>query len=275
MSKDNFGDRMKAYEKRESITLMPFVPVVVRIDGKRFSKWTQGLERPYDKRLTDLMVGVTKRLVEETGAVTGYTQSDEITLVFVNTNAKSEIFLGGRVQKMTSILASMATAWFNEAVPEAIPEKAGKLALFDCRVWSVPNMGEAANAFLWREQDATRNSIQGAARSVYSHKACHKRSTSELQDMLMVRGINWNDYPSFFKRGTYVQRKKTRRRFTVEEIDKLPEQHDARKNPNLMIERVDVQVLEIPPLSKIANRAEFICEAEAPKDSTLHIKRST
>jgi len=83
MKNDNFGNRMKEYERLFGNQFMPFLPVCMRIDGKTFSKWTKGLERPYDKRLTDLMVATTKYLVAETGALMGYTQSDEISLVFI------------------------------------------------------------------------------------------------------------------------------------------------------------------------------------------------
>ncbi|MCA9560577.1 MAG: tRNA(His) guanylyltransferase Thg1 family protein [Myxococcales bacterium] len=138
--KTGLGDRMKMYERREAgRSLMPGLPVCVRIDGKRFSRWTDGLARPYDQRLSDLMIETTMALVEETNACIGYTQSDEISLVLYDDDPKAKPYLGARLQKLCSILASVATAQFNARVPTALPERAAMPALFDCRVWAVPN----------------------------------------------------------------------------------------------------------------------------------------
>jgi tRNA(His) 5'-end guanylyltransferase len=84
------------------------------------------------------------------------------------------------------------------------------------------------------------------------------KNGSDKQEMLFERGINWNDYPSFFKRGTYVQRKRVLTSFTLEEIEKLPVKHNARKDPNYVIERWVVDRIELPPLSKIDNKIDVI-----------------
>jgi hypothetical protein len=81
--KTSLGDRMKWYEKRYSHVVMPMIPVMARIDGRSFSKFTAGLARPYDERMSRLMIDTTKFLVEQTNARCGYTQSDEITLVWL------------------------------------------------------------------------------------------------------------------------------------------------------------------------------------------------
>ena len=106
--KTPLGDRMKDYEKRETARRpLPMLPVCVRLDGKRFSRWTKGLERPYDPRLSALMVDTTRHLLDETSAVIGYTQSDEISLVLWSDDPKRQLFLDGRLQKLVSILASI------------------------------------------------------------------------------------------------------------------------------------------------------------------------
>ena len=162
---DDLGDRMKEYELAEAgRRLMARLPICVRIDGKRFSRFTEGLKRPYDERLSRLMVATTQHLVEESAALAGYTQSDEISLLYYDEDPKTQLFLDRRIQKLTSILSSMATGYFNAHLGSHIPEKAGSVALFDCRVWSVPTLDEAANTFLWRELDATKNSVSMAAR---------------------------------------------------------------------------------------------------------------
>jgi tRNA(His) 5'-end guanylyltransferase len=136
---------------------------------------------------------------------------------------------------------------------------------FDCRVFSVPNETEAANCLLWRELDATRNSVSMAAQANFSHKELQGKSCAEMHDMLFNKSINWNNYPDFFKRGTYVQRINVVRPFTVEEIDKLPPKHMARTNPNLTVERTDYIEIKMPPFMKVINRENVIFRGESPK----------
>jgi tRNA(His) 5'-end guanylyltransferase len=87
--------------------------------------------------------------------------------------------------------------------------------------------------------------------------------------MLFQKGINWNDYPVFFKRGTYVQRKKVTTPFTKDEIEKLPAKHNARKDPNFVIERWVVDIVELPQLTKIENSIDVIVWGNEPKLKSL------
>ncbi|MEZ4658167.1 MAG: tRNA(His) guanylyltransferase Thg1 family protein [Caldilineaceae bacterium] len=262
---DQFGDRIKYYEQQEvGRRLLPLLPACARIDGKGFSKFTEGLARPFDARLVELMCETTAYLVQEAQACIGYTQSDEISLVWYSDDYKSQIFFDRRIQKMVSVLASMTTAFFNANLPKYLPEKSGALALFDCRVWQVPTLEEAANTLLWREFDATKNSISMAARHYYPHAELHKKTGSEMQEMLWQKGVNWNDYPSFFKRGMFVQRRKVIRTFTADDIMKLPPKHEARTNPALTVERSEVQRVDMPPFAKVINRVEVIFGGAVP-----------
>lgn len=259
------SDRMKIYEMAEAGRhLLPLIPVMARLDGRSFSNFTAGLARPYDERLSKLMVATTKFLVEETNANCGYTQSDEITLTWLSTDYKSQIFFNGRIQKLCSALSALASVFFNSKIKEYLPEKTGCMPIFDCRVWNVPNPIEGSNAFLWREQDATKNSISMAARHYYSHKQLMNKSGPEMQEMLFQAGINWNDYPSFFKRGTYIQRKNILKKFEAEEIEKLPKNHEARQNKDLMIKRSVYTELVLPKLSSVSNRVEVIYNGDEP-----------
>lgn len=264
MGGDLLGDRMKEYEKiYGGQRFFPLLPTFARLDGKCFSKWTKDLEKPYDERFCRLMEKLTAILLKETNANMAYTQSDEITLVWYSTDYKSQIFFDGKIQKMNSVLASMCTAHFN-ILANSYFEEPRKIALFDCRVWQVPTLQEAVHVFLWRELDAVRNSIQSLARTYYSHKQCNKKSSSQLQDMIHEKNDNWNNYPSYFKRGTYVQRKKILRSFTEQEIEKLPAKHNARNNPDLQIERTSIEKIEMPPLSQIKNPVEVILMGAEP-----------
>lgn len=263
---DELGDRMKRLEKVEAgRKLMPLLPVMVRIDGKNFSKFTQSLTKPYDKRLSDLMVFVAKSLVEEYNALLGYTQSDEISLVFYADSYGTQVPYDGKIQKMVGDMAAFASLTFNRAMCAYIPEKEDSMPRFDCRVWNVPTMTEAANTILWRELDATRNSVSMAARSVCSHREMDGKSRADQMDMLMKKGINWNDYPDFFKRGTYVQTRTVKRKLTVDELETLPPMHNARRNPDLEIERSEIRIIEMPPFTKVMNRVGVIFRGEEPR----------
>jgi len=267
--KDNFGDRMKDYESQEtSSRFIPLLPIYARIDGRSFSRFTQGFERPYDRSISRAMVETTKFLVEETHAIIGYTQSDEISLLWQQDSYDSEMFFNGKKQKLVSVLAGMASAKFMqhcliESDNKELSKKAwATIPAFDARVFQLPNKMEAANAFLWREKDATKNAISMAARHFYSAKELHGKSSSEMQEMIFQKGQNFNDYPAFFKRGTFVRRIVEERPFTNEELAKIPEKH--RPLDNIFVTRSKVIQLEMPNFSKVLNRVEVIFDGVSP-----------
>ena len=201
--KDDLGKRMKEnYEIRTRSFLPRRTNVIIRLDGKAFHTYTKGLDKPFDYKLMDDMMETTKFLCENIqGCKIGYTQSDEISLLLTDyDNIKTSSWYDGQVQKITSVSASLATAKFNQLRPE-------KLAFFDSRVFVIPDKEEVVNYFIWRQQDATRNSLSMASQSVYSDKQLFKKNSSDKQEMLMEKGINWNDYPVSAKRGSSVIRK--------------------------------------------------------------------
>lgn len=205
---DPFGDRVKELESLSAKSLLDEnLPICVRIDGKAFHTYTKGLERPYDKRLSDAMIETMNYLIEKSDARLGYTQSDEISLVFFKTANYQQNFFGAREQKLTSVLASMATAKFNDIVQKTIPEKNGIFAFFDCRVWNVPTLKDAADVFVWRQDDAIKNAVSMAASAYYSHKELHAKNSVTKMNMLREKGVVWDDYPDFFKSGTFAMRR--------------------------------------------------------------------
>jgi tRNA(His) 5'-end guanylyltransferase len=267
---DSLGDRMKQYERAETARrLMPLLPSIARLDGRAFHSFVRGLAKPFDKRLSDLMIDTATFLVRETNAVIGYTQSDEITLAWVPEEFDSQVFFDGRTQKMNSVLAALCAVHFNRRLPAFLPaEYANRVPVFDCRVWNVPTLEEAANTFLWRELDATKNSISMAARAYYDHADIHDKNGSQMQELLWQKGINWNDYPVFFKRGMYIRRCTVKRAFTAPELDALPPKHAARSNPTLIVERTECVPLNLPPLAKVENRAGVLFNEEEPRLTT-------
>jgi tRNA(His) 5'-end guanylyltransferase len=131
-SKDSIGDRMKSYEAHEtSRRSMKRLPICVRVDGRAFHTFTRGLDRPFDEGFSKAMIETCKFLVSETHAKIGYTQSDEITLIFWDSTHSGEPLFGGKLFKLTSVLASLATGGFMSQIPEHIPSKVGVIPSFD------------------------------------------------------------------------------------------------------------------------------------------------
>ena len=224
---DNLGMRMKNnYESIPKARLMRRTPVAIRIDGKAFHTFTKGFEKPFDKVLIKSMQETTKYLCENIqGCVFGFTQSDEITLILIDyQKLNSSAWFDYEVQKMCSIAASMATMAFNKYFKKKIREYSythdeqlstirltdtynraiEKGAMFDARCFNIPKE-EVTNLIYWRQLDAIRNSIQMVGQANFSHKELQNKSCNMIQDMLHEqKGINWNDYPTVYKRGTAV-----------------------------------------------------------------------
>lgn len=221
--KDQLGDRMKAfYEDRTRIKLPRRTYTIIRIDGKAFHTYTKGLKRPFDQGLIDDMNWTTEFLCKNIqGVKFGYVQSDEISLVLTDFDTlQTDLWFDGNVQKMASIAASMATARFNQLrMMRACHEGSDvdgyldmddldkfKLAMFDARVFQITSPMEVENYFIWRQQDATRNSISSVAQSLYSPKELHGKNTDAMQEMIFQKGINWNDFWPREKRGSVIRK---------------------------------------------------------------------
>lgn len=206
MSGDSLGDRMKGYENVWRTEFPRRLPVMLRIDGKAFSSYTQGCERPWDPDVHEVMEITAIALCEEIqGVQIAYTQSDEISLLLHGyKRLQSQPWFDNNLQKMVSVAASVAGATFT-AHSGRIWEGTIKPAYFDCRAYILPEH-EVCNAFLWRQQDATRNSVQMLARSLFSHKECTGKNSSELQEMCFQKGSPWNELPTEYKRGRCIVR---------------------------------------------------------------------
>lgn len=226
-TRDDLGTRMKTfYEEIPKTKLMRRCPVTIRIDGKAFHTFTRGFQKPFDEVLIEAMQKTMKYLCENIqGCVLGYTQSDEITLILVDyKKLNSSAWFDYEVQKMCSIAASMATMafnrffmyeyeefnrWVNEGNPTDEDRRLNDIyydamckgVMFDARCFNIPKE-EVTNLIYWRQLDASRNSIQMVGQANFSHKELQNKSCNQIQDMLMEqKGINWNDLPTYQKRG--------------------------------------------------------------------------
>jgi tRNA(His) 5'-end guanylyltransferase len=180
---------------------------VLRLDGKGFHGYTKSFDKPFDKELMYCMQETAKYLCQEIqGARIAYTQSDEISIILTDFGDETtQAWFDGNLQKMVSISAAMATAKFNELVYiHAYAKKPDKLAIFDSRVFTIPDRTEVINAIIWRQQDASRNSISMLAQALYSHKELHKKNSSQMQELCFQKGCNWNDLSVHEKRGATV-----------------------------------------------------------------------
>ena len=217
---DTLGDRMKKdYEDRFRYYLPRRTYTILKLDGKAFHTYTRGLERPFDLGLIEDMNATAAYLCKNImGAKFAYVQSDEISILLTDfEDIGTQAWFENNVQKMVSVAASMATAKFNQL--RMIRACMGgdidgyldiddlndfKLAEFDARVFQIPQKVEVENYLIWRQQDATRNSISSVAQSLYSHKELHGVSSDQKQELIFQKGINWNNYPSRMKRGGFI-----------------------------------------------------------------------
>lgn len=210
--KDSLGDRMKRYENITRQYLTPRTNILLRLDGRAFHTYTRHCNKPFDDGLMADMDKTAIALCEEIqGCKLAYVQSDEITLWLTSYDDITTMpWFDGNIQKICSIGASIATAEFNRERIKRLESDNFDIpfAHFDARVWTVPELHEVANTFLWRSQDAARNSVQMMARSLYSHAELEGKNNSQLQEMIFQKGQNWNDLPSRYKCGRIILKEK-------------------------------------------------------------------
>lgn len=201
---DPLGSRMKEqYEHRARYFLPRRTWTLIRIDGRAFHSYTRGLERPFDYQLMEDLCETARYLCENiSGTALAYAQSDEISLLVTDfANIDTQAWFNNNVAKVVSLSASLATAKFNQLRPT------GGLATFDSRAFTIPDIVEVANYFVWRQQDAMRNAVAMAAQAKFSPNQLHRRSKVEMVQMLVnVHGIAFEDYPARFRLGTLLVR---------------------------------------------------------------------
>ena len=223
MDTSEIGKRMKEYENVNNIRLIDKLPVVLRLDGVSFHSFTRGMQRPFDRILNEVMQLTMLQLCKEIpGCVIGYTQSDEITLVLADyENPFAQPWRGYVKRKLESITASMATRAFNHIYCEVINKYATSIsaeklemyckkldsAIFDCRAFNLP-VHEVENSLIWRQCVCVRNSILSVGYAHFSQKQLHGKNCNQIQEMLFAeKNINWNDFPTYLKRGTCAIKK--------------------------------------------------------------------
>lgn len=192
MTKDSLGDRMKRYEGIPRIYVTPRMPIIIRVDGNCFHKYTKPFKKPWDESIQRAMtVSATSMIKEIQGANIAYIQSDEISIV-LNTYKRfaTSSWFDGNVQKIASVSASIVTQSFNATMTSLLSKYYSgspglrKGAFFDSRCFVIPRE-DVVNYFVWRQQDAIRNSVSGLAQSVFPAKQLHGKNVKSMKEMLM------------------------------------------------------------------------------------------
>lgn len=179
--------------------------MVARLDGRSFTRLTKEIvkfEKPFDSKFRDLMVEVVKHLVDcGFRIIYGYTQSDEISLLF---HPEEDTFQR-KMRKLNSVLAGEASGKFSLLL--------GRIASFDSRISQLPSMDLVVDYFRWRNEDAHRNALNGhcywllrkkGESATKASKILEKKTVSEKNELLFQHGINFNDVPNWQKRGVGV-----------------------------------------------------------------------
>lgn len=195
--KDEHGNRMKAYERviHPDGTLPHKTPVIIRVDGRSFSKLTRRhfKLRPIDPNFTMIMDFTARTMLDNIdGAVLCYVQSDEISFLLHDyCNENSQPWFGNKLQKLVSVSASMATMNFLYKSHLNLGDRLTEV-MFDSRAFSLPRE-EVFSYFWWRQKDWIRNSIQMHARHFFSHKELYKLNSKEIKrKMKYEKSFDWD-----------------------------------------------------------------------------------
>jgi tRNA(His) 5'-end guanylyltransferase len=281
--RDPLGDRIKRYEDREtSRRAMKGLPLVIRVDGRSFSRFTKGMARPYDIDFAKLMVEVTKYLVDELHGICGYTQSDEISIIvdpFLSKKddillsfggfGETEFLFDGRLQKLVSVSAGLATARFMQDAIRLWPDRCRKhLPVFDSRVFEVPNREEASWAIAWRLADCEKNAVTMAARAHFSHKELHGKSGRDMIQMLADKGEDFFALPASFRRGTFVLRRLVEKELPPETLALIP----VGNRPTGPVLRRETVAIDMPPVRAIKNFVDVLMSGAKPVMKTARIE---
>lgn len=252
---DELGDRMKGYEAATDVRLDTSLPICARIDGRSFSRFTRGCEKPFDSRVSGAMRAAAAYLVDHTHAKIGYVQSDEITLIWQAADTGSIIF-DGRVLKLASVCASMAAVKFYCAFG------GDRLPAFDCRVWSVPSQTEAANVLVWRALDARKNAVSSACRAHFSAKTMHRKDQAEMREMLTTAGIDFDThYHADDRYGVFYRRVSGEREIDDETWARIPEKN---RPESRTVTRSWVDQIDMPFFAGVTNREAVIFDGASP-----------
>lgn len=268
---ETLADRMKKYEAvTTELSIVPNAPVYARIDMRAGHSFTKNLGKPFDADYANAIKAATAYIVEKTGALWGYCQSDEASFIWEDT---SKIPFETRLFKLQSVLASMFTAaFFNACLSTRLKDRACRITStsfpsFDCRVCSMPSLEECVNMLLWRERDCLKNAITLVALEHFSNKQIYKKSGDEKIEMLASIGVDFSkDIDEDFRYGSWFKRVVFQRELDAETLAKIPEkQRKLDENGKMLVTRSEVRQVKFGmPLSRMENRSDVVLNGASP-----------
>ena len=238
-------DKCREYQKRRDYHVDADKFIIAHIDGRSFSKMIKNkFQKPFDRDFINMMNETASYLCAMVqGVHLAYVQSDEISLLIKKNTPESDVFFGGRLCKMQSIIASLATAKFNQLMaaktiqnnmyeitlmdfedtedtvysPSDCVDTVLNMALcqFDCKVWDVDTANDAMAWFLFRNIDCIRNSKQQAAQTYLPHNVLlGLDSDTQIKMLLDEKGVDWNSFSGGEKSGRLIYREKEEKTHT-------------------------------------------------------------
>ncbi|HET8686731.1 MAG TPA: tRNA(His) guanylyltransferase Thg1 family protein [Methanosarcina sp.] len=272
---ESMGNFHKGLESGAPAFLPYGLPFVVRLDGRAFHTFTKGLPQPYSHTFSNFMDHITMYLIECTNALTGYVQSDEISLVYKNDqpDGESAPFFGGRTTKILTVLAGMASGYANKILPDFLPDKIEYVPVFDARLSLYASEDDAADNLVWRQQDCIRNSISRMAQCYFSQKELDKVSIYKqltMLDKLNQYEANWFTSSMQFRGGRLYQRVKVLKTLSEQELANIPEQH---RPTDPVMRSIVTQTNLYHFLTQTENLTDFLFRKAKPIKSIIKYRR--
>lgn len=205
---------VKLYEHHD--VCIPKTFMVIRVDGKGFSKFTNDheYEKPNDLDGLTLMNNAAIAVMTEFKDIfLAYGQSDEYSFVF---KKEADVFRR-RKEKIVSTLASVFTARFVYDFAKVMKKELKRLPTFDARIIQYPDLQSLRDYYSWRQVDCHINNLYNTCFwcIVHKEKKTNKQACAILQDtvseekhnMLFNKfGINYNNEKAIYKKGSLLIR---------------------------------------------------------------------
>ncbi|ODV79087.1 tRNAHis guanylyltransferase [Suhomyces tanzawaensis NRRL Y-17324] len=216
MAKSRF-EYVKQFERENY--LLPDTHLVIRVDGKGFHKFSQHytFDKPNDEKALRVMNQAAREIVEHySDVLMAYGDSDEYSFLLRRGCEMYE----RREMKLITTFASAMTAYYGYYWNLAFPEKpleVARMPMFDARVVVYPNFQIVRDYFSWRQVDCHINNLYNTTfwtlvlRGGLSPKDAENRlagTVSADKNELLFKefGINYNNEPEMFKKGTIFVR---------------------------------------------------------------------
>ncbi|KAF5096590.1 hypothetical protein DV451_004180 [Geotrichum candidum] len=235
--------------------LLPDTWIVIRVDGRGFHRFSDryNFEKPNDLRALTLMNESAKVVMRDiTDVILAYGDSDEYSFVL---RKQCQLF-ERRESKLISTFVSTFTAAYNQLWsvhmgPDA-PLDVGHMPTFDSRAVVYPSNKILRDYLSWRQADCHINNLYNTTFWALVLKGNQTRTAAALRlkdtfskdknEILFSEfGINYNNEPEIFKKGTILLR--VTKDVTLKNPQDLSERQLQRKEKKL--KKAEIQELHI------------------------------